>query len=238
LPPTEFAVKAYYGYASGQAARGPITAEEEQARLEASTKLRAEREAALASEGGGGQMMLLVGGTSECFTNVPVYITNVVSILDTNLGWTLTFDIQGGTNGFFYDVFTTTNLAGNSITNSPWTWLELGPTCSTYQYTNQPAGGAFYVLGTPLDSDNDGLTDAFERLVSKTNPNNADTDGDGLPDGWEYWNGLNPLVDESAQAGSRFNYTYDAVGWLRSVGGVRSESVVLDAEGNVQQNSP
>jgi hypothetical protein len=37
LPPTEFAVKAYYGYASGQAARGPITAEEEQARLEASS---------------------------------------------------------------------------------------------------------------------------------------------------------------------------------------------------------
>ena len=29
-------------------------------------------------------------------------------------------------------------------------------------------------------------------------PNNADTDSDGMPDGWEVTNGLDPLVDDSA----------------------------------------
>ncbi|MBW1860357.1 MAG: hypothetical protein JRI70_09880 [Deltaproteobacteria bacterium] len=30
-----------------------------------------------------------------------------------------------------------------------------------------------------------------------TNPTSADTDGDGMPDGWELANGLNPLVDDA-----------------------------------------
>ena len=29
-------------------------------------------------------------------------------------------------------------------------------------------------------------------------PANADTEGDGMPDGWEVTNGLDPLVDDSA----------------------------------------
>jgi hypothetical protein len=130
-------------------------------------------------------MMMLLGGTSQCISNVPVFITNIVAVFDTNVGWTVTFDIQGGTNGLLYDIFITTNLSGNSITNSQWSWLEQGPTCSTYQYTNQPSSGAFYVLGTPQDTDADGLTDAYEALVSKTGLQTADTDGDGLSDGYE-----------------------------------------------------
>jgi len=35
------------------------------------------------------------------------------------------------------------------------------------------------------DTDSDGLTDAYENLVSKTDPNNPDTDGDGVSDGDE-----------------------------------------------------
>jgi hypothetical protein len=181
---TDFAVKVYYGVTSGQVARGPITPEEEQMRLDALAKRKAERESTTSTEGGGGQMML-VGGTSQCITNVPVFITNLVAAFASNQGWTATFDIQGGTNGLLYDVFTTTNLIGNSITNSQWTWLELGPTCSTYQYTNQPDAYAFYVLGTPQDSDADGLTDAYEALASKTGMQSADTDGDGLSDWYE-----------------------------------------------------
>jgi hypothetical protein len=86
-----------------------------------------------------------------------------------------------------------------------------------------------------LDSDNDGLTDAYEKLVSKTNPLLWDTDGDGLSDGWEVAHGMNPLVDESAQTGSRINYQYDGAGWLRVVSGIWGEGITLDAEGNVQQ---
>ena len=38
-----------------------------------------------------------------------------------------------------------------------------------------------------LDSDQDGLSDNFERQVSLTDPMTADTDGDGLDDGEEYF---------------------------------------------------
>lgn len=45
----------------------------------------------------------------------------------------------------------------------------------------------------PVDSDNDMLTDFEEEVFTRTNPHNADTDGDGLPDGWEWFSGLDPL---------------------------------------------
>ena len=59
------------------------------------------------------------------------------------------------------------------------------------------ASSMFFMFGLNIDTDQDGLSDAFERIVTKTNPNLADTDGDGMPDGWEYSNGLNPHSDPS-----------------------------------------
>ena len=168
-PLTEIVVAFGHQLYAATAARGAISAEEEAALREAAAKRRAER--AAAGEGGGTQMLRLLGGTSQCITSPVVFITNIVAGFDTNAGWTNMFDIQGGTNGFFYDIFTTANLTGDSITNSQWTWLERGPTCSTYLYTNQPPAYAFYVLGTSQDTDNDGLTDAYEQLVSKTATN-------------------------------------------------------------------
>lgn len=46
------------------------------------------------------------------------------------------------------------------------------------------------------DYDHDGLS-AMEEFYLGTNPNNSDTDGDGMPDGWEVNNGLNPLVNDA-----------------------------------------
>ncbi|PJC01087.1 MAG: hypothetical protein CO073_04365, partial [Candidatus Komeilibacteria bacterium CG_4_9_14_0_8_um_filter_36_9] len=43
-----------------------------------------------------------------------------------------------------------------------------------------------------LDSDSDGLSDRLEEAL-KSDPNNADTDGDGFLDGIEVKNGYNPL---------------------------------------------
>ena len=43
-----------------------------------------------------------------------------------------------------------------------------------------------------IDSDRDGLADVIELTVSHTNPNEPDSDFDGLPDGWEVANALDP----------------------------------------------
>jgi alpha-tubulin suppressor-like RCC1 family protein len=96
------------------------------------------------------------------------------------------------------DIFVTTNLSDH-LTNSHWVWLERGPSCSTYQYTNQPESQAFFILGTPTDNDGDGLTDAYELLVSKTLVSTNDTDADGIPDAWEVAHGLNPLWNDASE---------------------------------------
>jgi len=44
-----------------------------------------------------------------------------------------------------------------------------------------------------VDTDGDGLPDAWETTVYHTDPQNADTDGDKNDDWTEIWNGFNPL---------------------------------------------
>jgi hypothetical protein len=56
----------------------------------------------------------------------------------------------------------------------------------------------FTVLADTTDTDGDGLTDLEEINVYGTDPNNPDTDYDGMPDGWEVMYGLDPLADDSA----------------------------------------
>jgi hypothetical protein len=92
---------------------------------------------------------------------------------------------------------------------------------------------AFLILGTPLDSNSNGLTDAYEMLVSKTNPLVDDQNGAGIPDGWQVLLGLNPLINQFAQPGTRSNYGYTPADWLNGVSGVKTGSVSLDNEGNV-----
>lgn len=187
----------YYASQNKIAALGPISEAEIAGRKEQAAKRKAEREAlGLEEQGGGGMMLRMMTSLSACATNMPLYITNTVCLFDTNTAWTVTFDIQGTNSPA--DIFTTTNLSGSHITNTVWSWLERGPSCSTYQYTNQPTSQSLYILGTMLDSDDDGLTDAHEKLASKTDPNNPDTDGDGLSDGWEIANGTNPLSADPA----------------------------------------
>ncbi|MFZ2188719.1 MAG: ferric reductase-like transmembrane domain-containing protein [Candidatus Moraniibacteriota bacterium] len=51
-----------------------------------------------------------------------------------------------------------------------------------------------------LDMDLDGLTDEGEKQIYRTDPNNPDTDGDGMFDGAEVLNGTNPLDSISPSA--------------------------------------
>jgi len=43
----------------------------------------------------------------------------------------------------------------------------------------------FYLAGSGLDTDGDLLTDAREKYLHHSNPNVADSDGDGMDDGGE-----------------------------------------------------
>ncbi len=54
-----------------------------------------------------------------------------------------------------------------------------------------------------LDPDGDGLTN-LDEFVAQSDPNNADTDGDALPDGWEVDNFLNP--NDPSDADADFDY--------------------------------
>lgn len=185
----------YYGSLSKTAALGPISDEEIAARKVLAEQRQAERAAlGLEEDSGGMQMMLMGGPVALCVTNSPLYITNTVAWFDTNTLWTVQFEIQGTNSPA--DIFCATNLIGNHITNSFWVWLERGPSCYTYQYTNQSPERSFYILGdSTVDSDGDGMPDAYENLVTHSNPhvwNFLDSDGDGLSDAWELANGYNP----------------------------------------------
>jgi hypothetical protein len=53
----------------------------------------------------------------------------------------------------------------------------------------------------PVDTDNDGLTNAEESGIHGTNPNDADTDDDGLEDGDEVTRGTSPLQADTDHDG-------------------------------------
>ncbi len=89
---------------------------------------------------------------------------------------------------------------GTTIINATWNGKLSDITAAT-TYNN-----AYYIAGTndygnkielhlirlENDSDLDGLSDNEEKNIG-TDPHNSDTDSDGMPDGWEYVNNLDPL---------------------------------------------
>ncbi len=98
------------------------------------------------------------------------------------------------TNGFQALAWT---LADTVSLTAPGTnvWTDVGDAI-------RPAPGSvplrFYLLGrTDTDSDADSLPDPREHYVHRTNPAAADSDGDGMPDGWETAHGLNPLAADA-----------------------------------------
>jgi hypothetical protein len=133
-----------------------------------------------------------VTNMTSCVTSSNVWLTNITATVTTN-GVNVTFGIAGGLDGAAYDVFANAAL-GPSDPNYQWAWMGQGYHCNIYLITNLPPTSAFLILGTPQDSDLDGLTDAYERLISHTDPNNPDTDGDGVSDAIEVLQGRNPLV--------------------------------------------
>jgi hypothetical protein len=132
------------------------------------------------------------------------------------------------TNGV-YDLFATTNLAP-----SAWQWvLRCAPGQTNLTLTGLTVPQSFFILGSTNDADGDGLTDAYELLVSHTNPTNSISNLDGIPDGWEILLGLNPQTSNLTTPSERSNYGYTLADWLNGVSGIKSGTIGLDNEGNV-----
>ena len=84
------------------------------------------------------------------------------------------------------------------------------------------------------DSDNDGLTD-LEEFALGTDPINWDTDGDGLPDGYEvHYLQSDPLKYASVgtQCDALMNEDHDAMAWLKMKMHIVAE-LILDADGKI-----
>ncbi len=61
------------------------------------------------------------------------------------------------------------------------------------RFNAEVSASAFFRAAPLIDADGDGLSDAMETWVYLTDPDDADTDNDGCPDGAEIALGLNPL---------------------------------------------
>ena len=83
-----------------------------------------------------------------------------------------------------YDVFAIGTLPSPTLSSGNWSWLGQGGHFTNYT-VSITSGNAFLMLGSPQDTDFDGLTDAYENLVSHSSPTNYTTDGSGMADGWE-----------------------------------------------------
>ncbi len=118
-----------------------------------------------------------------------VWFTNITATAASNGTMNVTFTIEGGLPGYFYDVFATGALV-KPITNGFWVWLGQGSQCNTYT-VNVTSANAFFILGTPQDSNGDGVTDAYSFLLAHINPSGtAQSDGYGVPYAWYVQNGL------------------------------------------------
>ncbi len=177
-----------------------------------------------------GYLVPIATNTTGCVNSNNVWMTNASTTVTTN-GVNLTFTILGGSNGLYYDVFATTALV-DPLTNGIWTWMGQAQQCVTYTIPALTNTAVFLLLGTPLDSHGNGLTDAYELLILHKNPANTSS-GDGMLDGWKVLWGMNPNINNSANSSERLYYNYDGTGRLENVGGIAAEIFNFDAESNI-----
>jgi hypothetical protein len=140
---------------------------------------------------GGGIPYLVVFTTNQLWLQVTTTNTggtNLTAYIVINAPWNVT-------NGV-WDIFATTNLAP-----SAWQWVDrCAPGQTNITLIGMAYPNEFFIAASTNDTDGDGLSDAFETLVSHTNPNLYSTDGTGMSDGWEWANfgqigGINPNAD-------------------------------------------
>lgn len=140
-PLTQWEINSYLGFTYSEAEKGPITGDELAA-------MQAGRMGLQMSSIRTPANVFDPDGIVPCNPGGPVYLTNLVAFPGTNGTMVISFAVQGGVSGEFYDAFTTTDL-GVSLASNQWTWLGQVETCNGYVFSNQPASLAFYVLVQP-----------------------------------------------------------------------------------------
>ena len=143
-------------------------------------------------QGGGMAMMRSAAGVSNL---------QFIGIEKTS-GGLLELTIAWPTNGLstnMVDFFACTNLMVQDWQIAATTNVDLNT--NTFAWIDPAStnhGIRFYDCWDLGDSDFDGLSDGREHRLHDTAPDNPDTDDDGMPDGWELENSLDPLDDSDA----------------------------------------
>ena len=180
-PCADWMLGLYFNGTRRQAALGPIISlEAELARKKKEADVVMMESSVPTPPGGGG------GSTNNWSPTYPI-TTNGLRLVATLLtNQTVEVTILGGTNNLLYDLFYTPAVTSNSLIHSTWTWLGQEQNSNTVAYSIAAGTNGYFFLGTPQDTDTDGLTDAWETLLTRTSPTNSDSDADGLLDGWEW----------------------------------------------------
>ncbi len=93
------------------------------------------------------------------------------------------------------DVFVCFAVQGVSLADSQWQIACRGGSGDQFVFHADASSELYVLAACRQDGDGDGLTDAYEQLVSKTDPDNQDADGDGLIDPFDD----NVLVNDPQQ---------------------------------------
>ncbi|MBN2785356.1 MAG: hypothetical protein JXR25_11050 [Pontiellaceae bacterium] len=131
--------------------------------------------------------------------SLPAVVTNIQlaigstgnGTVEIEVGWPVDF-----TNRL--EIYAATDLIVGDWQYALTNISTIGSSSYVWEDTNTNLTQRMYAAGNmDIDTDDDGIPDAREKYIFKTDPNLADTDGDGVNDGVEIANGTDPLQADS-----------------------------------------
>lgn len=161
----------------------------------------AEEAAKAAEEESGGMMLLMEGDSDSNIVFTAIFLTNGIG---TRIAYPEDFTnrlevyISNDILAFNWQL-AATNLS--TAGTNEITWIDT----TLFLESDENTAYSFAAGNADLDSDGDGIPDAREYFMYHTDPNNPDTDGDGMNDGDEAALGTDPTVfNEAAIVWIRF----------------------------------